>query len=424
MADIFWPSLSDYADIYGDRIAPLPNAGLGPVTNTTRAGRPNPVLQNTSPERPSDAMATVAQTLADMNPLAAAYMAGHAAGQSGLDLYQGNVASAGGNALLAAFMMPGLRGPAPRHDIGAKEAELTALRDHPRDARDVRFPARPEIAPEPWSAPPLVDDIMSTLPVSAPIAAGATAAIGPSGDGFDDPLLAFAGGAVAGIAGRAGYNAMKRNMPPKNAGAIAASDAAYADSLDNAIAGQRRTNDMLLQEHKSSVENMGHGPTALPPPMSRVDSSDMRDVTFINPEARIGSQITDAQIARTADPRTPFEKPNPQAQRRAEAEMRYQNSSDAQRMRNNSRAEDVERFARNFDNPEELARNLRLFSEASGMSIDDVVQAMRDRGLRVQNLPQHTVQKRDRGGRFQKLDPEAREYLNAIRRRDREQGGN
>lgn len=417
MADIFGFSLSDYADIYHDRLAPLPNAGLGPVTNTTMAGRPNHFLRS-PPERPSDAMAPVAQTFADMNPLAAAYMAGHAAGQSGLDLYQGNVASAGGNALLAAFAMPGLRGPTPRHGIAAKEAELTALLDHPSDVRDVRFPARPEIAPEPWAAPNSVDNMMQQLPWTASAAAAGTAALGPSGDAFDDPLAAMAGGAIAGLAGRAGYNAMKQRMPPKNAGAIAASDAAYADSLDNAITGQRRTNDTLLQEHRASVADMGNSSPALPPPSGDIPQGMRFRIQGWGPNRREG------WIDRMADPRTPIEKPNPQAQARAEAEMRYQNSSEAQRMRDNARAVDVERFARNFDNPDELARNLKLFSDVTGMSTDEIVRAMRDRGLRVDHLPQHTVQRRDRGGRFQKLDPEARDYLNAIRRRDRGQGGN
>lgn len=363
-------------------------------------------------------MAPVAQTLADMNPMAAAYMAGRAAGQSGLDLYQGNAASAGGNALLAAFMMPGLRVPAPLHDIASKEAQLTALLDHPRTARDVHFPARPTIAPEPWSASRGVDDMFQMLPLTTPVAAGGAAAIAPSDDGLEDPLAAMMGGAVAGLAGRAGYNAMKQRMPPKNAGAIAASDAAYADSLDNAIARQRRTNDMLLQEHRTSIAAMGNSTPALPPPSGDVPQGMRLRIQGFGANRREG------WIDPMADPRTPIEKPNPKAQARAEAEMRYQNSSEAQRMRNNARAEDVERFARNFDNPEELARNLNLFSHASGMSIDDIVKAMRDRGLRVDNLSQHTVQKRDSGGRFQKLDREARDYLNAIRRRDRGHGGN
>lgn len=413
MADFMWPSLAGYADIYRNALAPLPDAGLGPMTPATQAGHPNAFLAQPQGQRPADAMAPVSQTLADVNPLMAAYMAGQAAGQAGIDAYQGDYSGAGQNALLAAFAFPGLKpGARPGEQIPAREAELNALRNHPRDVRDVAFPARPEIKPEPWTPPGGMADIAAAAPYTGPVAGAGVAAI-YDGDAEDIGAGFIAGGAL-GLGARYGLGAVTRNMPPKNAGAIAASDAAHLDSLEGAIARQKRVNSELLTEYKGQFKP-SETPAITYEPNAGAGMNQQRPLTRDGFRGGLKGYVDPM-----ADPRTPIERPNPKAQRAYEMQDRARQKVQP-RLDAHKRAVDVERFARHFDNPQELSRNLRLYSEASGLSIDEIVGAMRARGLRVDHLPQHTVQKRDRGGRFQKLDPEARAYLDAIRKRD--QGG-
>lgn len=58
------PTTSDWASLLMMQGTRLPDAGLGPVTNTTRAGLPNPMLTATEDApRPNDYMAPVAETL-------------------------------------------------------------------------------------------------------------------------------------------------------------------------------------------------------------------------------------------------------------------------------------------------------------------------------------------------------------------------
>lgn len=411
MADFTWPSLASYADIYRNALAPLPDAGLGPMTPATQAGRPNAVLSRFDPQRPSDAMAPVSHTLADVNPLVAAYVAGQAAGQAGIDAYQGNYSGAGQNALMAAFAFPGLK-PVVRsgEQIMTREAELNALRNHPRDVRDVAFPSRPEIKPEAWHPPSIVDEMAAVAPVVGPIGGAGSAAI--YGGDIQDIGEGFVAGGAAAIGARYGLGALKRNMPPRNAGAIATSDAAHLDSLESAIAQQKRVNQELLSEYNNKfAPNDTRALTY--EPNAGAGMNQQRPLTSYGFRGGLRGYVDPM-----ADPKTPIERPNPKAQMAYElqekARLAVQPRLDA-----HNKALDVERFAKNFDNPQELQRNLRLYSDVSGLSIEEIVGAMRARGLRVDNLSQHTIQTRDHRGRLQKLAPEALEYLRAIRKQDR-----
>lgn len=410
--------------------------------------------------RPADAMQPVAQTFADINPV----IVGQGAGLMASDAYnsarKGDYTRAAGEGLVAASAlvpapMPRPMGAAaqtarratmreafaPRpvnpitpEQIAAQENRLLALQSgRPASPQDVPKPIRETVEPQYWSAPASVRGAVDSAPVVGAIGGG-TVAIAEGGDPMQTAGAASLGG-LLGLAARGGGRAAigrvedaARARGPVNAQQIVDADVAYSQGINAAAGQQTDVNRLLaLQEQARMRSNMrqavpsgrpGEGLLALPQPVEdAAQRSGMAPAIYVNENAPKGSRITDAYVSRQAHPLSPMERPNPAAQRRYEAETAYQNSAEAKRIADAAQARNVEAFAPNLDNPEQLTKNLKLFSDVTAqmgkrMEIEDIAKAMEARGMFV-DMPQHFLQPRN-NGQFAKMSPEAKRFRDAI----------
>lgn len=342
--------------------------------------------------RPGPVTQPVEETLAAANPLIGAQMAGQFAGRAAMNAGEGEYVPAAGNALMAAMMMPGFRrGPAVgdlEATLAKRQAELGRLQ------ASNNMPVYEPLAtpmPAPNMPRTMTDNFVDVAPFAG-VAAGAMA--GDDAEDMGRNALIMGGAGLAMKGARMGYRAAQGDKMHRNAlmGRIADTEADMAGQIRY---GQDRAKNL---------------PPALPPPGA--DTAGMKYQVEGWGQSRRSGYVDPA-----ADPRAPVERPNPQAQRRAEASMRYQNSDEARRIAEAARNRDVEVFARNLDNPDELARNLRLYSDVSAqmgqrMSIQDIAQAMEARGLAV-DVPQSALQPR-KNGRFVKMPQEVKEFRDAL----------